>query len=196
MTIIWCMVPKIWSATERVFVILDRFLHFTTLWTQKVKFWKNEKRHQEILSFYYPKNQNSEKMKKKRLEKLSFYICPSYHVWFLRYGEWWTQFFVILDQFLAFFTPLTTWKIKTLKNKKASGVIIILHKCTKSHDHMLHCSFYIPSPTPGSRQNLRFSGILTKKYVLFPDFYCKKVTFSPESSWKYFFQDSTSQLTS
>ena len=26
------------------------------------------------------------------------------------------------------------------KNKKPPGDIIILHKCTKNHDHMLHCS--------------------------------------------------------
>ena len=196
MTIIWCMVPKIWSATERVFCHFGPFFAFYNPMDPKnqiLKKWKKTPGHIIILLSEKSKFWKNEK---KRLEKLSFFICPSYHLWFLRYGEWWTQFFVILDDFLAFFTPLTTWKIKTLKNKKTPGVIIILHKCTKSHDHMLHCSFYIPSPTPGSRQNLRFSGILTKKYVLFPDFYCKKVTFCPESSWKYFFQDSTSQLTS
>ena len=169
-----------------------------------------------ILQPYGPKKSNFEKFKKytriyyhftilkikilKKLKKttgeiiilhMSIISCMVPEIWRVM-----DTFFVILDHFLAFFTPLATWKIKTLKNKKTPGVIIILHKCTKSHDHMLHCSFYIPSPTPGSRQNQRFSGILTKKYVLFPDFYCKKVTFSPESSRKYFFQDSTSQLTS
>ena len=39
------------------------------------------------------------------------------------------------------FTPLTTWKIKILKNwKKTPGEIIILHKCTKNHHHMLYYS--------------------------------------------------------
>ena len=28
-----------------------------------------------------------------------------------------------------------------LKMKKASGGVIILHMCTKNHDHMLHCSW-------------------------------------------------------
>ena len=36
-------------------------------------------------------------------------------------------------------TILTTRKIKILKKmKKTTGDIIILHKCTKNHDHMLH----------------------------------------------------------
>ena len=40
------------------------------------------------------------------------------------------------------FTPLNTKKIKSFeKMKKTLGDIIILHKCTKSHDHMLHCSW-------------------------------------------------------
>ena len=39
------------------------------------------------------------------------------------------------------------------KTKKASGDIIILHKCTKKHDHMLHCS----RDTEHDRCNFRFS---------------------------------------
>ena len=42
------------------------------------------------------------------------------------------------------FTPLTTQKIKILKKfQKIPEDIIILHKCTKNHDHMLHCSWYM-----------------------------------------------------
>ena len=39
------------------------------------------------------------------------------------------------------FTPLTAQKSKLKKNekKKTPGDIIILHKCTKNHDHMLYC---------------------------------------------------------
>ena len=67
MTIIWCMVPEIWSMSDRI------FCHF------------------------------------------GLFFCP--------------------------FTPLTTQKIRILKNwKKTSGDIIILYKCTKNHDHMLYCS--------------------------------------------------------
>ena len=36
------------------------------------------------------------------------------------------------------FTPLTARKTKI--EKKMPGDIIILHKCTKNHDHMLYCS--------------------------------------------------------
>ena len=40
------------------------------------------------------------------------------------------------------FTVLRTRKIKILRKwKKRSGDITILHKCTKNHDHMLHCSW-------------------------------------------------------
>ena len=37
--------------------------------------------------------------------------------WFLRYGVWHTNFFVILDHFFPF-NPLKTQKIKSLKNEK------------------------------------------------------------------------------
>ena len=42
------------------------------------------------------------------------------------------------------FTPLTTQRIKilkTVKNAKTPGDIIILNKCTKNHDHILYCSW-------------------------------------------------------
>ena len=44
------------------------------------------------------------------------------------------------------FTPLTTWKIKILKNwKKLLEISLIynLHKCAKNHYHMLYCSLDI-----------------------------------------------------
>ena len=56
-----------------------------------------------------------------------------------------TEFFVTLSHFLPFnpikiFWPFTP--IKILKKwKKTHGDIIILHKCTKNHDHMLYCSW-------------------------------------------------------
>ena len=40
------------------------------------------------------------------------------------------------------FTLLTARKMKIFfKMKKTPGDIIILHKCTRNHDHMLHCSW-------------------------------------------------------
>ena len=66
------------------------------------------------------------------------------------YGSWdmnCDRIFVILGHFLAFY-PLTTQKIKILKKKKK-----ILHKCTKTHDHMLYCSWDMVH----DRCNLHFS---------------------------------------
>ena len=104
-------------------VILDHFLHFHPPKKQKIpKFWKNEKK------------QNK---KQKKLEILSFYHkWQSYDVSFLRYGAWQTEFFVILDHFSLFHPPE---KSKFWKNENAWRHIS--HKCTKNHDHMLHCSW-------------------------------------------------------
>ena len=46
----------------------------------------------------------------------------------------------ILGIFLPFYLPLTAQKMKIKKKKKTPGNII-LHKCTKTHDHMLYCSW-------------------------------------------------------
>ena len=39
------------------------------------------------------------------------------------------------------FTPLTAQKWKFQKNEKKPPGDVILHKCTKTHDHMLYCSW-------------------------------------------------------
>ena len=59
---------------------------FTTLTTQKIRFWKKEK--------------NSWKDYHSTHE---FHKWKSYDAWFLRYGVWQTGFFVILDHFLPFY---------------------------------------------------------------------------------------------
>ena len=157
MMIIWCMIPEMSSTT------------------QKSNFWKTEKNSWRYYHF-----------------KHEYHKWKSYDVWFLRYGAQQTQFFLILDHFLFFYTPspLTTQRIKILKKwkkkntwryhhftqvhhkwqsydfwstwaifcpfsplpppshnslknknfkkrKKNPGDIIILHKCTKNHDHRL-----------------------------------------------------------
>ena len=138
MTIIWCMVPEIWSITDRI------FCHFGP-----------------FFSFLPPnnlQNQNFEKMKKKKHWRYYhfthvYYKWQSHNVWFLRYRVRQTELFVILDHFLPF-CPLTTQKIKILKNwKKTPRDIIILHKCTKNHDHIPYCS----SDMPCNRFNCYFS---------------------------------------
>ena len=50
------------------------------------------------------------------------------------------------QNFLSFWTifcPLTTRKVKILKKWKTSGDVIILHTCTKNHDHMI-ISYTVP----------------------------------------------------
>ena len=90
MMIIWCIVPEIWSATDKIFVILDNFLPI----------WKNEK---NAWGYYY--------------FTLMYHKWWSYDVWFLRYEVQRTEFFVILDHFLPF-SPLRILKIKFKKNWK------------------------------------------------------------------------------
>ena len=98
MTIIWCIVPEIWSMTHNFLSFWTVFCPFTPLWTQKIKILKKWKKYLKILSFYKHKWQ-------------------SYDAWFLRYGVQRTEFFVILDCFLPFY-PLTTW-IEDFEKKNA-----------------------------------------------------------------------------
>ena len=68
-------------------------------------------------------------------------------VCFLRSEARQTEFFVILSHFLHFYTTNNPKnqnfeKMKKKKKKKTTpGEFIILHKCTKNHDHMLYCSW-------------------------------------------------------
>ena len=53
MTIIWCMVPEMFSATDQILCYFGPFFALLpSLKTKKSKFWKNEKKHLEISSFY------------------------------------------------------------------------------------------------------------------------------------------------
>ena len=85
-TIIWCMLPEIWSAADINFVILNHFLPFTPLLTLKIEIWKNCKKK----AWRYPFTNVYHKRR-------------SYDVWFLWYDRgWWTEFIVILDHFFPF----------------------------------------------------------------------------------------------
>ena len=58
----------------------------------------------------------------------------------LRYGAQQTEFFIILGHFLPFY-PTNNPKYQNFeKMNQSPGDIIILHKCTKNHDHMLYSS--------------------------------------------------------
>ena len=100
-----------------------------------------------FLSFYPSNNPENQILKKwkKFLEILSFtqvyHKWQSYDIWLLRYQLQQTDFLSSLVMFCPF-TPLTAPKMKIPQNwKKAPGDIIILHKCTKNHDHMLYSSW-------------------------------------------------------
>ena len=83
---------------RQFFVILDHFLHFYPLWTQKIL--KNEK---NTWRYYHFTNMR--------------HIWQSYDVWILEYGVQQTQFLSFSTVFCPF-TPLTTCKIKILKQWK------------------------------------------------------------------------------
>ena len=61
------------------------------------------------------------------------------------YGSWNIrcdrQKFLTFWVFCCTFSPLTTWKIKTLTLKKTPGNIIILHICNINDNHMMYGSW-------------------------------------------------------
>ena len=63
-------------------------------------------------------------------------------IWYMVFQIWSAtdKMFVILDCFLPFYPPNNPKNQNFEKLKKTPGDIIILHKCNKNHDHMLHCS--------------------------------------------------------
>ena len=100
-----------------------------------------------------PENQNFGKMKKTPGGIIT-HFKHEYHKWklydvcCLRYGAWKTDFFLILDHFLSFYTPLPSpnnpenQNFQKMKKKtKKPGDIIILHKCTINDNHMIYGSW-------------------------------------------------------
>ena len=120
MTIIWCMVREIPNMAERhnILSYWTIFCLFIPLTTQK---WK------KILEIYHLTH--------------VYHKWQSYNTWFLGYQAWKTKFFVILDCFLPFYPPNNPKNQNFEKMKKASGDIIILHKCTKNDNHMMYDSW-------------------------------------------------------
>ena len=64
----------------------------------------------------------------------------SYNVWFLRYWTRRTEFFVLFDRFLSFYSLNNLKNQNFEKMKKAPGDIIILYMCTKNYDQIMYCS--------------------------------------------------------
>ena len=122
MTIIWCMVPEIWSTRE----------NFLSFWTFA------------LLPLNDPENQNFGKMKKAPGDIIILHMCTinENHM----YGCWDME--CDRQNFWSFWTIFCPFTLASnLKNqnfekmKKEPGDIITLHKCTKNHDHMLHYSW-------------------------------------------------------
>ena len=106
MTIIWCMVLEISSATDKLFVILGHFLPI-------------------FYHFAY-----------------EYHKSKSYDVWFLRYGVWQTEFFLILDHFLPFtpLPPLNNPKNQNFEKLKITprDIITLYQKHTINDNHMIN----------------------------------------------------------
>ena len=101
-SITWCMLPKIWSATEN---FLQIFCPFTPLITPKFK----------IAGRYYPFTHVNHKW-------------MLYDVWFLRYKAWQRELLVILGHFFPF-DPSNTWKMENVKKWKNLMEILSLYTC-------------------------------------------------------------------
>ena len=99
---VWCMVPEIWSATDRIFCHFGQFFAPSSpLTTQKIKNlrkWKNTWRYHHFTQVYHN--------------------WQSYDVWFLRYEVWKANFFWSFWAIFCPFTPLTTQKINIMKRRK------------------------------------------------------------------------------
>ena len=101
MTIIWCMVPEIWSTTDRIFCHQDQFLHFYTPMDSE--------------------NQNFENMKKTP-EDINILQMSTINNSHMVYGSWDMkcngQNFLPFWTVFCSFTPLTTQTIKIFKKWK------------------------------------------------------------------------------
>ena len=96
---------------------------FTPITTQKIKILKNWKKSWRYHHFTH-----------------MYHKLQSYDIWFLRY---WAQqtVFCHFGQFFVNLSPKSLKNQNFKKMKKTSSDIIILHKCTKNHDHMQYCSW-------------------------------------------------------
>ena len=123
--IIGYTVSEIWCMTD-VIVIFHFGLFFTLLplTDRKIKNSRKWKKGLEISSFYtiVPKIM------------IKCYTVPEIcHMADVTYFSFWTIF--------CCYPPNSLKNQNFKKMKKKPGDIIILHKCTKNHDHMLYCSY-------------------------------------------------------
>ena len=152
MTIIWCIVPEIWSMTDRIFWHFGPFFALNYLHNN-------------------PKNQNLEKMKERPRDIIILQISTinNNH---MMYGSWDIKHNRL--KFLSFWTIFSLLSPNNPKNqnfekmKKTSGGILILHKRTINDNHMMYGSWdikhdrqnfllfwtiFYPPPPPNSPKN-------------------------------------------
>ena len=99
------------------------FCTFTPLTTQKMKILKKWKKQLEILSLHTMYNINDNHI--------------MYGIWDMKLTD---RIFSNFGHFLPFYSSHYPRNQNFEKQKKTPGDIIILHKCTKNHDHVLYCS--------------------------------------------------------
>ena len=149
-TIKWCMFPQIWRPRDIIFCHFRSF--FAVLrhcWLGNLKFGKNVKsmmygswhikhNRQNFLSFWVI----FEKMEKATEDTIILHKCTvnDNH---MMYGSWDINcnrhiFLSSLAIFCPFY-PTISPKKENVKNVITPGDIIILQKCTKTHDHRLYC---------------------------------------------------------
>ena len=122
----WCMID--------VIVIFHFGVFFAVLLAQKMKNLKKWKKHLEISSFH---------------TSVPKIMIIWYIVWEMTSDRCNCYF-----SFWGIFCPFTCLKNENFtKMKKLLGDIIILHKCTTTHNHMVYC----PWDTAGDRCNCNFS---------------------------------------
>ena len=112
-------------------------------------FWNTDWDRETFLSFWAtfcpftalttPKIELLKKMKKKNTRRyhhftLGHHKLWSYYVWFLRYGAWQTEFFLM---FWSSFALLPQENQNFEMMKEVSGDIIISHMCTKNYDQIM-----------------------------------------------------------
>ena len=110
------------------------FCPFTLQKPKKSKFWKNEKNGWRYYHFtqVYHKWQSDKKIRDKKHDWQNFLL-------------FWT-IFCSFTPYLPLPPPIPPNNLKNQnfeKLKKTPQDIIILHMCTKNHDHMLYCSLDI-----------------------------------------------------
>ena len=140
--IIWCMVPEIWSMTDRIFC---HFCHHK--WQSRCMapvIWRAT----DIIFCHFgpffcpftPLIGWKIKILKKKLKTLE--ISCNTCVPYLIVPEIWSTtdriFLVILGHFLSY--PPNNLENQNFEKMKTNGDII-LHKCSKNRDHMLYCSW-------------------------------------------------------